>query len=225
MIEEKYSVVTEAELLSKVSDTENNFIERKTVRDHQGWLETAVAFANSCPVGQAGILYVGVDNEGRVRKQPDEFDFDKLQKSISAKIANAWPPIYFVSHILTHFRMEFIEVVIFGSPERPHFSGPAYVRVGPETRDATEDQYDSFVGQRSSKVRALHELIGQTIHWQSWSAFLATYSGNGNGILADCNQFFVTIRGDGYTRCFPVDRVMINFDPNNNRYMLMIPMD
>jgi hypothetical protein len=50
MIEETYAVVTEAELLSKISDTENNFIEHKTANDTDGWLKTAVAFANSCPV-------------------------------------------------------------------------------------------------------------------------------------------------------------------------------
>ncbi len=225
MIEENYAVVTETELLSKTSDTENNFIERKTVHDHQGWLETVVAFANSCPIGQPGILYVGVDNNGKVHKQQDGFDFEKLQKSISAKITNAWPSIFFVSHILKQEGLEYIAVVVFGSPERPHFSGPAYVRVGPETKNASESQYDAFVAQRSSKVRALQKLIGQIVHWHSWSAFLAAYSGNGNGVLADCNQFFVTIRADSYTRCFPVDKVMINFDPNNNRYMLMIPMD
>ena len=34
------------DLVAKITDTENNFIERKTVADTRGWLETAVAFAN-----------------------------------------------------------------------------------------------------------------------------------------------------------------------------------
>jgi len=86
MLEENYAIVTEEDLLRKVSDTENNFIERKTAKDHDGWLKTAVAFANSCPVGQPGILYVNVDNSGEVIPQPADYDFEKLQKSISKRI-------------------------------------------------------------------------------------------------------------------------------------------
>jgi predicted HTH transcriptional regulator len=82
MFEEAYTAVAEAELLSKISDTENNFIDRKTEKDHRGWLHTAVAFANSCPVGQPGILFVGVDDSGVVRKQSDGFKFEDLQKNI-----------------------------------------------------------------------------------------------------------------------------------------------
>jgi hypothetical protein len=67
MLEENYAIVSEEDLLRKVSDTENNFIERKTASNTRDWLETAVAFANSCPVGQPGwrvdTLYThSVDN-------------------------------------------------------------------------------------------------------------------------------------------------------------------
>jgi len=226
MLEETYAVVTEAELLSKLSDTENNFIERKTVNDTDGWLKTAVAFANSCPVGQPGILYVGVDDSGRVKKQADSYDFEELQKTISKVVGRAWPPIYFVTHVLRKDGFQFVALVIFGSPLRPHFSGPAYVRIGPETRNASEQQYDELVAQRSSKFRALLKLKGQLVDWRSWSSFVPSFSGDGNGILQECNQFFYTIVGDGnYMRCFPVDQTRISFDPNNRRYMLMIPMD
>jgi predicted HTH transcriptional regulator len=151
MLEENYTIVTEEDLLRKVSDTENNFIERKTERDHHGWLKTAVAFANSCPVGQPGILYVGVDDNGMVRQQAQERNFEDLEKEISGKVANAWPPIYINTHILAKDGAQFIAVVVYGSPLRPHFSGPAYVRIGPETKDASEEQYDLLIAERSSK--------------------------------------------------------------------------
>jgi len=201
MSEDNYSVVTELELLSKMSDTENNFIERKTEKDHRGWLQTAVAFANSCPVGQPGILYIGVDDNGVVRKQSDGYKFEDLQKNISARIANAWPPIYFVTHILKKDGLEFVAVVIFGSPLRPHFSGPAYVRIGPETRNASEEKYDEFVAQRSSKVRALQKMIGEQVHWVS----VNYQPGGADGTLIECNQFYVTIQAITYQKCLPVD--------------------
>jgi predicted HTH transcriptional regulator len=140
MNEDEYQAVSEEDLLRKITDTENNFIERKTAKDSNGWLKTAVAFANSCPVGQPGILYVGVSDEGEVIKHSD--DLETIQKNVSASIGRAWPPIYFVSHILKRNGLEFIAVIIYGSPLRPHFSGPAYIRVGPETRDASELEYD-----------------------------------------------------------------------------------
>lgn len=217
MLEETYAVVTEAELLSKLSDTENNFIERKTVNDTDGWLKTAVAFANSCPVGQPGILYVGVDDSGKVKKQADSYDFEELQKTISKIIGRAWPPIYFVSHVLKKDDFPFVAVVIFGSPQRPHFSGPACVRVGPETRNASEQQHDQLVAQRSSKVRALQKLIGQSIYWQS----IGVFAGAGPAIVSDCNQFFLTVDGGTYKRCFPLDWVAISFDPDKKQYFIL----
>jgi hypothetical protein len=217
MLEETYAVVTEAELLSKISDTENNFIERKTVNDTDGWLKTAVAFANSCPVGQPGILYVGVDDTGKVRKQADNYDFEELQKTISKNIGRSWPPIYFVSHVLKKDGLPFVAAVIFGSPLRPHFSGAAYVRVGPETRNASEEQHDEFVAQRSSKVRALQKLIGQQIYWQA----IGLFSGAGPGTISDCNQFFLTVQGGTYKRCFPLDWITISFDPIKDQYFIL----
>ena len=217
MLQENYVLVTEDELIRKVSDTENNFVERKTSSNTDGWLKTAVAFANSCPIGQPGILYVNVDDNGKVIFQPVGYDFEKLQKSISKCIAEAWPPIYFITHILNKNGSEFVAVVIYGSPFRPHFSGRAHVRVGPETRDASDEEYDKLIAQRSSKVRALQKLVGKTVYWESLSPAV----GNANGTVVDCNQFFLTIDGGTYQRCFPVDWITISFDPSNRRYCLI----
>lgn len=222
MNEETNAVITEAELLSKIRDTENNFIERKTAKNSDGWLKTAVAFANSCPVGQPGILYVGVNNNGEVEAQPADFDFEKLQKSISGKIAEAWPPIYVVTHILKKNGLEFVAVVVWGSSSRPHFSGPAWVRIGPETRDASEEQYDKFIAQRSSKFRALEKLIGQVVYWHDTNY----RPKQDNGMLVDCNQFYLTVKGheygNEYERCFPIDWVTISYNPANRRAHLIV---
>jgi hypothetical protein len=218
-MEETYIVVTEAELLSKLSDTENNFIERKTANDTDGWLKTAVAFANSCPVGQPGILYIGVEDSGRIKRQADNYDFEDLQKTISKNIGRAWPPIYFVSHVLKKDSLPFVAVVIFGSPQRPHFSGPAYVRVGPETRNASEQQYDELVAQRSSKVRALQKLQGQVVHWHETRHQGAAYP---NGTLTECNQFYVIIESTSYQKCFPLDWVTISYEPAQKKYLLLV---
>jgi hypothetical protein len=210
--------VSDADLLASLADTENSFVERKTTSDHRGWLKTAVAFANSCPIGYPGVLFVGVNNDGTIQRHDKPPDFEKLQKSVTDKFNDAWPPIYHYSKTLRKDDAEFLAVVVPGSEQRPHFSGHAYVRVGPETRQASEDAYDQLIAQRSSKVRALHKLIGKTVHWQSLSPF----AGGANGTVVDCNQFFLTIHGENYKRCFPIDWITISFDPVNDRYNLVV---
>jgi hypothetical protein len=140
-----------------------------------------------------------------------------LQKSISAVIANAWPPIYILPKTLKKDGAEFVAVIIPGSPLRPHFSGQAYVRVGPETRKASEEQFDELIAQRSSKVRALQKLIGQTIHWKQFAP-----GRDAMGTVVACNLFFLTIHGDDYKLCFPVEWITISFDPDNQRHQLFI---
>jgi hypothetical protein len=73
--------ISDDDLIAKMSDTENNFIERKLVKDHRGWLKTAVAFANSCPISFPGVLFVGVDNKGNVEQHDKPIHFEDLQKS------------------------------------------------------------------------------------------------------------------------------------------------
>jgi hypothetical protein len=213
--------VSDDDLISKTTDTENNFIERKTVADTRGWLETAVAFANSSPVGYPAILFVGVDNSGLVQQHKEALNFEKLQKSVTNRINEAWPPIYHYSKTLRKDGAEFLAVVIPGSTQRPHFSGQAFVRVGPQTRQASEDEYDKLISQRSSKVRALQKLIGTIITWHSLEA--APLGGHGDGTLVECNQFFLTIRIANSTteRCFPIEWTTISRDPSNQRAHLI----
>jgi hypothetical protein len=210
--------ISDDDLISKLTDTEDNFTERKSASDKGGWLQTAVAFANSCPVGFPAILYVGVNNDGTVQHRIDAINFEDLQKSISGMIGHAWPPIYILPKTLKKDGLEFVAVIIPGSALRPHFSGPAWVRIGPETRQASEPQFDELIAQRSSKVRAIRKLIGKTVVWNSIQPFVA----NALGVVADCNQFFVTIESETYTRCFPLDWVNISFEPANRRYELII---
>lgn len=210
--------ITSEDLLAGLADTENNFIERKTISDHRGWLKTAVAFANSCPIGYPGVLFIGVNNDGTIQQHESPPDFEKLQKSVTDKINGAWPPIFHLTRTLRKDASEFLAVLVPGSSQRPHFSGPAFVRVGAETRDASEQQYDQLIAQRSGKVREIQKLIGKTVFWHSLSPF----TGNDKGTVLDCNQFFLTIEGRQYKRCFPIDWITISFDPANARYVFFV---
>lgn len=56
-------------LSSRLSNTEDNFVERKRFSDDRQWLRTAVAFANSCPIGYPGILSSGFTTTERLNNR------------------------------------------------------------------------------------------------------------------------------------------------------------
>jgi hypothetical protein len=219
---EHVAIVTDKDLLSRVADTEHQFVERKTMSNTDGWLKTAVAFANSCPIGQPGILYINVDDKGEVLSSPPNTNFENFQKTVSKVISEAWPPIYFTPHILEKDGKKFVAVVVFGSPTRPHFAGRAYVRVGPETRDATEEQYDDLIAQRTSKYRWLKRLEGKQVAWVS----LGYMPGNGTAVLTEVNHAYLTLDGflgGKYQRSFPIEWVTLSAEGEIPKLVVIAP--
>ena len=62
--------LNEADLLARMRNFEDHLVERKVVKDEKDWKKTAVAFANSVPVGLPAVLYIGVRDTGRNRNAP-----------------------------------------------------------------------------------------------------------------------------------------------------------
>ena len=54
------------DLLFRLRNFEDNFVERKTARDTKDWLKTVVAFANSTPLGSAAAMFIGVRQDGSI---------------------------------------------------------------------------------------------------------------------------------------------------------------
>jgi predicted HTH transcriptional regulator len=73
---------SDQELLLKLRNFEDNFVERKTISDNKDWLKTVVAFANSVPIGYPAILFISVKNDGTIR---DSVNLDKLQMTLAAE--------------------------------------------------------------------------------------------------------------------------------------------
>jgi predicted HTH transcriptional regulator len=78
------------DLLSRLKNAEDNFVERKTHSDSRDWLKTIVAFANSIPNDEFGILFIGVRNNGSLE---NAVDWDNLQKTLNQKLASAYPQL------------------------------------------------------------------------------------------------------------------------------------
>ena len=158
----RFEDITPETLELRLKGTEHDFVERKSRSDKSGWLQTAVAFANSAPVGWPAVLFVGVDDGGN--PQLAETDLEGVIKSVSATLDRTFPAVY--RHVLPlHLSSggSCLAVIIPGSENRPHFAGQSYVRVGTETKAASESQFDTLIAQRDSKARKILEYAGKSV--------------------------------------------------------------
>jgi hypothetical protein len=183
----------------------------------------AVALANSAPIGYPAVLFAGADNEGNF--QYDSEKLESVAKRINGLIDQAFPAIY--RHIvpLQADGRGCLAVIIPGSPARPHFAGKSYVRVGPEVKEASQDQFDGIVAQRQSKA---YEIL----KWKGSQISVQIYAPNNTGSMAlvrtdvclvvDCNVHFVTLNqpNESPYQSFPLERLLISFDRQTKRLIL-----
>jgi predicted HTH transcriptional regulator len=88
---------SDEELLSRLENFEDNFVERKRIGDSKDeWLQAAVAFANSVPIGYPAILFIGVKNTGEIEGGAN---LDTLRQTLSKVIDEAYPAIYYTTRI------------------------------------------------------------------------------------------------------------------------------
>src|SRR5262249_5802311 len=200
-------------ILNRLRDSENPFVERKVGADiRRDTLKTAVAFANSLPIGVPGVLFVPVYDDGRV--QPDQ-NLESLQQTISELIAPAYPPIAFLPKVLGTRPEQFLAVLIWGSSNRPHFAGPSYIRDGAVTRAASESEFSELIAGRSSKVYEILSSRGQPVSLTRFR-MMGGVRHAGAPIEANvvrCDLFSVTLlMSNGQQISHSMDRVTLNRD-------------
>jgi len=115
--------LNESDLLARMKNFEDHLVERKTVKDEKDWKKTAVAFANSVPVGLPAVLYIGVRNNGEI--ETPQHNLDEVQKKFNARMRRVYPRIAYVPKIVSENGRQALAVVIPGSELRPHFAGLA----------------------------------------------------------------------------------------------------
>src|ERR1039458_2975608 len=91
--------VTDADLLARLRNFEDQFVERKTVGDLKDCLKTVVAFANSAPIGMPCVLYVGVKDDGQFEGR--HHDFDTVQKTLNRLLQNIYPRAAYFPKLIT----------------------------------------------------------------------------------------------------------------------------
>jgi hypothetical protein len=150
------------ELLDRIRNTEDNFTERKLEGAKRGEIrETIVAFANSIPEGRTAVLFIGVKNDGSIHGISNP---DSLQKTIRETCEkDCYPPIIPRCEVLHVDGKPILAVVVSHSNDRPHFSGPAYVRIGSENVSASKQIFEELITYRVSKACEILKWKGKTV--------------------------------------------------------------
>jgi len=220
-------LLSDQELTARFHNFEDPFVERKVASDAKDYLKTAVAFANSLPDGVPGVMFVPCKNDGTIQQQ---HNLDELQKTISAKLSPAYPPLQYFQHILNVGSQQVVAVLVWGSPMRPHFAGPAYVRDGSQTKAASEEQFALLIARRNSKVEQLSKW-----HKKLITAEFITGALTGPQLEQSCtvtlleyNQWYITILYEDRAQrnvereSIVLSRVNISFDHVRNRLLVEI---
>jgi len=225
-ISDYQSFLSEADLLRRLKNFEDTFVERKTTGDSKDWLKTVVAFANSTPIGYLAVLFIGAKDDGTI--ESGLTNLDALQKSFNKKMEGAYPPIYFLTKVLSEGDRQCIAIIVPGSESRPHFAGPSYLRVGSETKVASETHFDSLIAERQSKPYEILRWKGRQVavdYMNTGRAVQMVGAVQSTDVLTviACNAFYVTLQKTASQHvCIPLNRVAISFDTDKNRLKLEV---
>jgi len=217
--------LSDEELISRLRNPEDHFVERKSASDSKDWLKTVVAFANSVPVGYPAVLFIGAKNDGSIEAGAD---LDSLQRSFSVKMNSAFPRIYYLPKLLAVDSDRCLAVVVPGSALRPHFAGLSYVREGSITREASERQFQVMIAERTSKAYEVLKWKEKkvTIDFMRTGAHVESMGPvrhQMDAVISDCNQHFLMFRqGAAPGQAVPLSRVDLSYDFVNDRLKLEI---
>jgi predicted HTH transcriptional regulator len=217
--------VSDEEVLSYLVQTEDNFVERKLFSDSSEWLDTAVAFANSCPIGSAGVMFIGVLDDGTPEQRTP--DLNSVQESLDRKIQKGYPRIEYRTRILRKNGLSFLAVIVPGSKQRPHFAGPSCIRVGAKNVKTSETQLAELVAQRSGKTYEILPWVGKTITVERLreapNDLVGRVAGYFEPTLQACTAQAVTFSTSGNAETVPLEDVKVSFDHTRNRLKLLVP--
>lgn len=155
-------MVNQTELRRRLTDQEDNFVERKLQRITGAEIrQTATAFANTLAADESAILFVGVADDGTPMGVDDT---DAIQKRIEkACRTGCYPPIDYKAQVIDDGSLNFVAVIFAPSKKKPHFSGAAYVRRGSQSVKANEEQFDQLIASRNEKCGRIQQLGSTTL--------------------------------------------------------------
>ena len=137
--------MTDDELRRRLPDLKDLWVERKLEDLTSSELrQTLSAFANALRPDDTGVLFIGVADNGTEIKGIT--NFDNIQQLVHQAAEGCFPPIRsYESRALTVKEKTVVAVLIRASEERPHFTGPVYVRVGSDSEAISAERYEKLL--------------------------------------------------------------------------------
>jgi hypothetical protein len=147
--------------LNRVRNFEDNFTERKPESVKADDIrKTVVAFANSVSHDRIGLLCIGVSDNGDILGVSNP---DKFQKKLRQICDDCYPSIKYGVEVVPLDGKQVVVVEVGLSENRPHFSGPAYVRVGSESVRASEKIFEELIASQHDKAKVILRWTGKLV--------------------------------------------------------------
>lgn len=221
--------LTEFQFQQVLHAQEDAYLERKPeTANREEIRRTAVAFANTVEDGREAVLLIGVDDDGNVSGVQNP---DAKQKDVRRILTeDCYPPIEHQAQVFAAAGRSVVAITIPTSGQRPHFSGPAFVRRGAESVNATPAQYEDLIASRTEKCRVLQTWRDQPItiledrlrldHGPVQGQWRAVREGR----VVSCNSHTVKLRDTGSDAHFTLQlqQVEIGYDEQRHRKLLRV---
>jgi hypothetical protein len=123
--------------------------------------------------------------------------------------------------------LQVLAVIVPGSPLRPHFAGPSYVRRGSESIIASEEQFAELISSRNSKSSMILSFKGKPVRViNRYHRPMGTIDESHWGktpVIVSCNEWWVTLQEDaGARHIFPLQQVTLSFDEGIRSLLLYV---
>lgn len=221
--------MSDEDLLARLRNFEDNFVERKTVNDLNDCVKTVVAFANSAPIGMPCVLYIGQKDGREIEEKP--IDFDSIQKSVNTKLKNIYPRVPYIAKMIADGTKQVLAVIVPGSDLRPHFAGPSFIRVGSESLEASQEQLENLIAQRNSKAYRLSQYVGKAVsvtfkYLHGNRTFTTGSWGQQLVRVSECNESWVTLTtvSDGRLHSYSLNNVTLSYDDVKRQLELQVEL-
>jgi hypothetical protein len=221
--------MTEEELLRRLRDAEDGFVERKTSFQARDVREAVVAFADSAPETRPGLVFLGVRPDGTVKGLADPDTLARESVDSACKL-QCYPPVRYTTASLTLPEGQVLAVIVPRSAERPHFSGHAFIREGSKTKKASADALAEMIASRNTKAGALIGLKGRELTVRVLGkqigepVFESHLDREYNARITECDAHVLTLFLIGYdvTVAEPIEWVTLSSDTKKRRPQLIV---
>ncbi len=215
--------------MRRLREAEDGFVERKSTFKARDIREAVVAFANSTPEDRPGLVFIGVGPDGTVKgiADPDALARGPVDEACAK---DCYPPIRYTTASLTLPEGQVLAIIVPRSPVRPHFTGHAYVREGPQTKKASPAALAEMIASHNTKAGALLRLKDQHVTVRvigkqiGEPVFESGLGGEYTGRIISCDAHAVTLFliGHDVTAAEPLEWVTLCPDTKRHRQQLII---